>query len=213
MKYRQRQVKTMSKMEYVPKNDRDNNNSNKSILVKVGMALAGMVVALGTGLYNANFDENLVPNVRDDIAIEQEYETEDEEQLVIDEHPVVIEEQSETAEDQSAVTEEQAETAEEPQSIAEDQPAIAEVRFRNSKLLNSHYDKHGIEMGFDSAQEYEQAAAQVVANPDALHKTEAEDGDDVYYLESTNDFVIVSTDGYIRTYFRPDKGKSYYDRQ
>ena len=37
--------------------------------------------------------------------------------------------------------------------------------------------------------------------------------DDVYYLESTNEFVIVATDGYIRTYFKPDDGKAYYDRQ
>ena len=26
-------------------------------------------------------------------------------------------------------------------------------------------------------------------------------------------FVIVSTDGYIRTYFKPDKGKAYFDQQ
>lgn len=68
-------------------------------------------------------------------------------------------------------------------------------------------------MGFDSAEEYERAAAAVVANPEALHKTEAEDGDDVYYIESTNEFVIVSTDGYLRTYFNPDKGIDYFNRQ
>ncbi|MGN0414688.1 MAG: hypothetical protein ACI4FX_04275 [Agathobacter sp.] len=85
--------------------------------------------------------------------------------------------------------------------------------FRNQQLLNQHYEKHGIEMGFSSAEEYEAAASAVVNNPVALHKTEAEDGDDVYYVESTNDFVIVSTDGYIRTYFRPDAGINYYNRQ
>ena len=40
-----------------------------------------------------------------------------------------------------------------------------------------------------------------------------ERGDDVYYLEETNEFVVVSTDGYIRTYFLPDGGKAYFDRQ
>ena len=40
-----------------------------------------------------------------------------------------------------------------------------------------------------------------------------EDGDDVYYKENTNEFVVVSTDGYIRTYFNPDSGKKYFDRQ
>ena len=85
--------------------------------------------------------------------------------------------------------------------------------YRNQKLLNSHYEKHGKDMGFSSAKEYEKAASAVVTNPEALHKTEAEDGDDVYYVESTNEFVIVSTDGYIRTYFNPDAGIAYYNRQ
>jgi pyocin large subunit-like protein len=68
-------------------------------------------------------------------------------------------------------------------------------------------------MGFSSAEEYEKAASEVVENKDALHKTEKEDGDDVYYLEETNEFVIVSTDGYIRTYFNPSNGIDYYNRQ
>ena len=68
-------------------------------------------------------------------------------------------------------------------------------------------------MGFDTAAEYEAAASAVVNNKDALHKTEKEDGDDVYYLEDTNEFVIVSQDGYIRTYFNPSDGIRYYNRQ
>ncbi len=85
--------------------------------------------------------------------------------------------------------------------------------FRSEKLLLDHYKKHGIDMGFDSAEAYEAAANEVIHNPDALHKLEAEDGDDIYYLEETNEFVVVSTDGYIRTYFNPDKGIDYYNRQ
>ncbi len=87
------------------------------------------------------------------------------------------------------------------------------VSFRNADLLNEHYQKHGVEMGFSSATAYENAARNVVNNSNSLHKTEAEDGDDVYYLESTNEFVIVSTDGYIRTYFKPNDGIDYYNRQ
>ncbi len=85
--------------------------------------------------------------------------------------------------------------------------------FRNEQALNEHYQKHGIAMGFSSAQEYEEAAGNVVTSSDSLHKTEKEDGDDIYYNESTNEFVIISTDGYIRTYFYPDDGKEYFDRQ
>ena len=39
------------------------------------------------------------------------------------------------------------------------------------------------------------------------------DGDDVYYLEEKNGFVIVSVDGYIRTFFYPDDGLDYFNRQ
>lgn len=85
--------------------------------------------------------------------------------------------------------------------------------FRSSKLLNEHFEKHGKEMGFSSAEEYLAAANAVVNHADALHKTEKEDGDDVYYLEETNEFVIVSTDGFIRTYFYPDAGIDYYNGQ
>ncbi len=91
-------------------------------------------------------------------------------------------------------------------------PAVTYV-FRNSRLLNDHYEKHGIEMGFASAAEYEAAASAVITNPAALFKTEKEDGDYIYYLEATNEFVVLSTDGYIRTYFNPSSGKAYFDRQ
>ena len=90
---------------------------------------------------------------------------------------------------------------------------VAEITFRNDKLLDQHYEKHGIEMGFASAQEYELAAYKVIINSETLHKIEAEDGDDVYYLEETNEFVVVSRDGYIRTYFNPSAGLDYYNRQ
>lgn len=93
-------------------------------------------------------------------------------------------------------------------------PVVAEeLEFRSAKLLEEHYEKHGIEMGFESAKEYEDAAAAVVTDDDVLHKTEKEDGDDVYYLEDTNEFVVVSTDGYIRTYFEPEDGLEYFEKQ
>ncbi|MCR5322043.1 MAG: hypothetical protein K6E85_01990 [Lachnospiraceae bacterium] len=92
-------------------------------------------------------------------------------------------------------------------------PQYIDYCFRSNKLLTQHYEKHGIEMGFDSKESYEKAASDVINNPAALHKTEAEDGDYVYYIEETNEFVILSQDGYIRTYFLPSAGKAYYDRQ
>lgn len=107
-----------------------------------------------------------------------------------------------------------------PASVAEStvtpsEPVIqpTNYKFRSRKLLDQHYEKHGREMGFASAKEYEKAAAAVPNHPDVLHKIEKEDGDDVYYIEATNEFVVVSTDGYIRTYFNPDRGIDYYNDQ
>ena len=88
-----------------------------------------------------------------------------------------------------------------------------EYHFRNNALLTEHYNKHGKEMGFKSKEEYEKAASDVANSKEALHKKEKEDNDDVYYIEATNEFVIISTDGYIRTYFKPDSGIKYYNKQ
>ena len=94
----------------------------------------------------------------------------------------------------------------------EDVPQLT-YSFRNDRLLNQHYEKHGIEMGFATIEEYVAAANAVINHPDVLHKLEAEDNDDVYFLEATNEFVVVSTDGYIRTYFIASGGIDYYNRQ
>lgn len=85
--------------------------------------------------------------------------------------------------------------------------------FRNEDYLMQHFQKHGEEFPYETAQDYLAGANRVVQSPDALHKLEAEDGDDIYYLEATNEFVVVSTDGYLRTYFKPSAGIDYYNRQ
>jgi hypothetical protein len=103
-------------------------------------------------------------------------------------------------------------TVTEPEAdpVTDTEPGIR-YEFRNRNLLDKHYEKHGIEMGFESAEEYEAAASAVINDPEALHKLEQEDGDDVFYLEDTGEFVVLSTDGFIRTYYYADK--AYFDRQ
>ncbi len=95
---------------------------------------------------------------------------------------------------------------------AEEETAV-NYEFRDERSLQEHYDKHGAEFGYNSPEEYLEGANNVIFAEGVLHKLEAEDGDDVYYLERTNEFVIVSTKGYIRTYFKPDDGINYYNRQ
>jgi hypothetical protein len=88
-----------------------------------------------------------------------------------------------------------------------------EYTFRNDRLLTEHFEKHGREMGFASKEEYQKAASDVINDPDSLHKLEKEDGDDVYYKVESNEFVVLSKDGFIRTYFCPDSGQAYFDKQ
>lgn len=85
--------------------------------------------------------------------------------------------------------------------------------FRNQKLQDSHFEKHGMEMGFETVEDYIEAANKVISNPDALHKLEAEDNDHIYFLEETNEFVVLSQDGYIRTYYIANGGIDYFNRQ
>lgn len=98
-------------------------------------------------------------------------------------------------------------------TIAEAAPETpnAAYRFRKAEYLTEHFQKHGAEFPYATEEEYLLGANNVIQNPSALHKLEAEDGDDVYYVESTREFVVVSTDGYIRTYFLTDL--DYYNRQ
>ncbi len=95
--------------------------------------------------------------------------------------------------------------------------SYVEYYFRSQNQLDQHFTKHGYEFegdfDYETAEDYEIGASDVINNPNALYKTEAEDGDHVYYIEATNEFVVLSTDGYIRTYFRPSAGINYFNRQ
>lgn len=102
-------------------------------------------------------------------------------------------------------------TSQEAVSNQEQAEQASSLTFRNQDRLESHYLKHGIDMGYDSAEDYQAGANTVISNPNALHKTQTEDGDDVYFLKKTGEFVVVSQQGYIRTYFIADE--DYYDRQ
>lgn len=88
---------------------------------------------------------------------------------------------------------------------------ITDYTFRSSKLLTSHFEKHGKEVGAKDEMQYVDKANAVISNPDALYKTEAEDGDGVYFLQATGEIVFLSTDGYIRTYYIADY--DYFNRQ
>ena len=105
------------------------------------------------------------------------------------------------------------------QSSSEDEASSEFVRveytFRTQEQYDSHFNKHGKEFGEITKEEYLKKANDLIYNPSdtILHKTEAEDGDYIFYDTLNNEILFLSPDGYIRTYFRPDKGIEYYNKQ
>lgn len=210
------------------KNAGQNKKSKKTIGGVITTILATIIVIIASlfgigGEETENPNDNLQGNTE---IVSEEYADIDEEdsQASVEEESeeivseeAEVESESELPEEEEVVSEDEPEAEESEESVSEEpvveEVTVAEVTFRNQKLLDQHYDKHGIEMGFASAEEYELAAYKVIIHPDTLHKIEAEDGDDVYYREETNEFVVVSQDGYIRTYFNPSAGIDYYNRQ
>ena len=98
---------------------------------------------------------------------------------------------------------------------AEPDKEYIQYYFRSQKLFDSHYDKHGSEFGNITQEEYLQLANDLL-NSDSdtvLHKKEKEDNDDVFFDTATGYFLVLSTDGYIRTFFIPDRGIDYYNKQ
>lgn len=105
------------------------------------------------------------------------------------------------------------ETSEENSS--ETEQAVQKYYFRSDELFDSHYEKHGAEFGDITQEEYLDLANELInaAGDNILHKTEKEDGDFLYYDTETNEFLVLSTDGYIRTFFKPNAGLDYWERQ
>lgn len=99
--------------------------------------------------------------------------------------------------------------------LSETEKAVQKYYFRSEKLFDSHYEKHGAEFGNITQDEYLDLANELInaEGENILHKTEKEDGDFLYYDTETNEFLVLSTDGYIRTFFKPSAGLDYWERQ
>lgn len=107
-------------------------------------------------------------------------------------------------------TTEPPETTTKKVTTTEDEEGVS-YHFTSADSLESHFQKHGAETGCATREEYLRKANAVITNPNALHKYETEDGDDVYFVASTGEICFVSPKGKIRTYFIADK--AYFDKQ
>jgi pyocin large subunit-like protein len=108
------------------------------------------------------------------------------------------------------------------QPEAKPEPAAAEkkapryqVREWNRGNLVRHWEKHRDEFPeLHSAEEYGEAALALFRTPpeQTLVKTRA-DGDRVYFHPPSGSFGAVTSDGYPKTFFRPDRGIQYWEKQ
>ena len=127
--------------------------------------------------------------------------------------PVKSTEASETAESTSAEPAKSTEASETAASETASKEHYTEYRFRNRDRLDEHYEKHGKEMGFSSAADYQKAASDIINDQTVENKYKSDgSGDRCFYVEASREFVVLSNDGYIRTYFICS-GIEYYNRQ
>ena len=70
------------------------------------------------------------------------------------------------------------------------------------------------EFGNITKDEYLKMAQNLVDHPGKSVLTKKDsDGNTLYYDKDNNTFAVKSPDGYIRTFFKPQAGIDYYDRQ
>jgi filamentous hemagglutinin len=78
-----------------------------------------------------------------------------------------------------------------------------------------HWEKHGGEFPeFRTALDYERGALAFVTSPPpgTLMKTN-DRGDTLFYDPASNTFAVRDAQGEPRTFFRPNNGRAYWDRQ
>ena len=90
-----------------------------------------------------------------------------------------------------------------------------DYQFASQEKFDQHYQKHGREFGGISQNEYLQKANDLIVSAAATVKTKEEktDGDTCYYDTATNEFLVLTKKGVIRTFFHPDDGIDYFNRQ
>jgi hypothetical protein len=96
-----------------------------------------------------------------------------------------------------------------PSSSSSEGPS-ANARFSSEDLLNGHFENHGSDFGATTASEYEQQASDFLTNKENRDVLEFKRvrgyraGDTARFNPETDEFGVISPDGTIRTYYRPD---------
>lgn len=106
-------------------------------------------------------------------------------------------------------------TASEEHAKIETRKAVgktAQRSFQSEALLQHHYEKHVGEFGEISIPEYLRRAnafAEQEVSKDVVSLLRS-DGSISKYCFSTNEFIVINSDGTIRTYFKPEQKEAYW---
>lgn len=86
--------------------------------------------------------------------------------------------------------------------------------FADDVVVDNHYKKHKNEFEEDiSKEEYLRRAEEMKNRPLSRSVSEMVRSDNsiAKYDKATNEFIVINPDGSIRTYFKPEKGESYWE--
>ena len=106
-------------------------------------------------------------------------------------------------------------------STNEENTAIIKVKtsssrqFVSEQLFQKHYDKHLSEFGEISKERYLEKANALADAPlsEDIVQLVRSDGSIAKDCYSTNEFVVVTADGNIKTYFKPETKEAYWDEE
>ena len=95
---------------------------------------------------------------------------------------------------------------------------MSNAQFRSTQLFNNHYTKHVLqqkEFGTISKEEYLHQAQILVSQKEgrSILVERKSNGDTLFFDKKSGEFAVLSGDGYIRTFFKPQDGVAYFNRQ
>jgi hypothetical protein len=104
-----------------------------------------------------------------------------------------------------------------PQPSSPSNSSITSSRgFRSRQQLEEHFDKHGGEFGRITIEQYLQRAQTLRDAPvggSIVERVRPSDGVITRFDRKTGAFGAYNSDGTIRTFFKPDDGEAYFNRQ
>lgn len=107
------------------------------------------------------------------------------------------------------------ESAETESSAAHAEPRHPEVGFRSRERLLEHFRKHGREFGVKKSADYLRLAQTLRDRPrsDEVLEFVRNDAVTCRFDRASGAFVAYNSDGTLRTFFRPNDGEAYFERQ